>query len=154
MNKYFMRFLNLFDGVPKWLRISFMCLVATVIISQIGLVFNTTRHFLTFVDILDGALPAASDGVISTGTVTLRLSSGKPCENIAILVNGEHYAYFDEQIVEITISNQSVIEIVNDSKGTIEVAIESLSDNLEATYSVPNCIVDNLAVICRVIFKL
>ena len=149
-----MRFFKVFEGVPKWLQISFVCLAAAVIISQTGLVIDTTRHLLTAVDILDGALPAASDGIISSGSVILRLTSGKPCEDIAILVNGDRYASFDEQTVEISISNQSVIEIVNDSKDTIEVAIESISDNLEATYSVPNCIVDNLAVICRVIFKL
>ena len=148
-----MRFLKLFEGIPRVLRITLVCLAVTVIVSQTALIFDTTRHFLTAVDILDGAVPASAGGIISTGTVTLRLTSGRPNDKIAILVNGDRYATFDKQTVDITITNQSVIEVVNDSNDMVEVAIENISDNLYTTNSVPKCTVDNLAVICRVVFK-
>ena len=152
MNKYFMRF---FDKEKSFGHLKGLCifLIITVIMSQIGLFSDVTRNFLTAVDILDGASAVNGNGIVEPGEVILSLDKGKPGENITILINGDEYSKFDDYTKSVRIKNQSVIEIVNDSKNKIEVSVTGISDNLTYTYKATDTSVDKISVICRVIFR-
>ncbi len=156
MKNNFMRYFNLEkNGIKFSKHLKSVCifLLITVVMSQIGLLSETTRHFLTGIDILDGALPASGNGIVEPGEVVLHMDKGTPCDNITILINGDEYSKFAEDTVHIEITNQSVIEILNDSKQNIEVSITSVSDNLIYTYKAKDTSIDKFSVICRVIFK-
>lgn len=154
MKKYFMRFFdkeNKSSGSNSILKNVCVLLLSVVILSQIGLVNEATRHYLTGVDILDGAIPA--NGNMKNGEITLNLDKGKPSNEISILINGDEYSKFTEKTMVVTIKNQSVIEIVNNSKNKIEVSVAGISDNLTYTYKSTDTSVDKISLICRVIFR-
>ncbi|MBQ7901083.1 MAG: hypothetical protein IJ365_03850 [Clostridia bacterium] len=155
MKKYCMRFFddNFHSKLPVVLKTMLVCLCAAVVVSQTGLIFDSTRGLFTAVDTLDGAVSASGSSINQKGRVVLTLTDGVPNEKIAVLVNGDEYSKFDAKNVEIEIVNQSVIEIVNDNKQNITVRVDSISDNLYATFNNREIAIDNIGVLCRVIFQ-
>ena len=137
----------------KVLRNIFILLAVVVVISQIGLVIEGTRHYLTGVDILDGAVPASGGGVVKSGELTLSLDDGTTSDKISLLINGDEYTTFSQDKITIPITNQSVVEVVNNTKQKIKVSVADMSDNLTCTYMATDTTVDNISVICRVIFR-
>ena len=137
----------------KYLKLSFIILFVTVLISQIGLFTDMTRNFFTAVDILDGADPASGNGIAEPGEIILKLDKGKPCDKITILINGDEYSKFVDSTIKIPINNQSVVEVVNDTNKIIEVSCSYISDNLTYTYRADDTSIDKISVICRVVFK-
>lgn len=73
----------------------FACLL---IISQIVLTVNNANTYVS-----------TDDEVVFN--VTLKLSGVKPSEKIAILCNGDPVAYFVNDTINLTVKNNSVIEI-------------------------------------------
>ena len=134
------------------LKKTLIVLAIVVAVSQVGLIIEGTRHYFTAVDILDGAIPV-SGNVAKSGELKLLLHEGKPSEKIIVLINGDEYSTFDQEEMTIPITNQSVVEILNNSGKKIKVSVTNISDNLTCTYMAPDTVVDNISVLCRVIFR-
>ena len=151
--KYFMRLF--YDSKHKLppLKTAAIVLSLVVVCTQIGLGTDKFRSYLTAIDIVDGTVAVNADYEPQIGTVKLVLTDGEPSENIKVLVNGEEYCNFDEREKVIEIKMQSVIEVLNDSQKNIAVTTDSFSDNITATLNNGNVVVEDIAVLSRVVFK-
>ena len=149
--KYFMLFLNKFKFFDVKL---FVCVLAvTVVLSQFALKNSQFRGYLTGIDMLEGTVPVSSENIVTSCNFDLNIISGDPSADITVLINGEPYCVFDKKKINITIKQQSVIEILNKSNKSVTVRAENFSDNAIVTLNNGNVKVDRLSLVIRVVPK-
>lgn len=123
-------------------------LFAVLVLSQLCLKSAVTRDKLTGIEKFE-KITYASSGVIKKGTVTVRLTSGKPSENIEILFNGEKVAVLDGRIRRIDVECDGVVEVSNASGGKISVCVGE-TDGAELVMNNKPEIASGIKVLCIV----
>ena len=123
-------------------------LFAVLVLSQLCLKSAVTRDKLTGIEKFE-KITYASSGVIKKGTITVRLTSGKPSENIEILFNGEKVAVLDGRSRRIDVECDGVVEVSNASGGKISVCVGE-TDGAELVMNNKPEIASGIKVLCIV----
>lgn len=151
--RFFVEKKSWYDSIMSFVGIFCFCIVCCIVCAQVMIKLDFYKNTITSADLLDGAILAGNEMPESAGSVSLKLTQGTPSEDIIVLVNGEEYDKFTTLDMNITIKQQSVIEILNHSDKDIIVDMTGISDNLEAVLNNESVTVSDIAVICRVIFR-
>lgn len=139
-------------SVDKMLKTISLFLFAIVLISQIGLKIPFIRGFFTDIEVFEGT--AVGEDAVREGVVTLTLLSGKPKNELEILVNGEKVDVFDQTEKKLELLSTSVIEIKALKNEKYIVKISDMTDNLYlATASGEIPIIKGINFVGRIILK-
>ncbi len=116
-------------------------LASLLIISQVVLTVNNAHVY------------TSANNTDKVFNVTLKLCDFKPDENIAILSNGDIVAYFVNETIELTVNNNSVLEI-DGRKINNSFSVEVISKDKTLT-DIPNKITvnSNIAMVGRFIAR-
>lgn len=102
-----------------------------LITTQIGLVSDILRPYLSDIEVFEGHVINEVDSLIQEGTVTLELVDISRENNVKILINGNEVSAFRERSVDIKVKQDSVIEIDGSRlKTNVTVRITSKSSNI------------------------
>ena len=128
-----------------------VALFALLVVSQLCLKNSATRDKLTGIEKFE-KITYASSGVLKSGTVTVRLTSGKPSDKTEILFNGEKAAVLDSRSKKIAVDCDGVIEVNNASGGKISVCVGS-TDGVELVMNNKLEITSGIKVLCMLKVK-
>lgn len=129
-------------NTDKILFIMLFCVLSVVILSQIGLIAESTRDAFTDVENYEGV--TASGDAVKKGSVKMTLADGKPGNNLWIMVNGEKVDVFDLRTKEVLLMETSVVEVYAQNLDHDEtITIDFVSDNLDNTTDIDEIRIKN-----------
>lgn len=133
-----------FDKLLNGLVFVFGC---TLLISQL---YMTVSNFNSYFSEFDAVYTIADSYENVSADFKLKLVGIPPDENILVLSNGEAVGCFNESVIDITIDNNSVIEI-DGRKIKKQFKVVILNKGISADYDIPNEVVvkSNIAMLGR-----
>lgn len=140
------------DKVSRLLFSVSILFLAALIVSQICLKCGSTREMFTSIEKYEN-ISYASNNAVKQGYVSIKLTSGKPSENIEILFNGEKAGLLDAKSKKIFIDCSGVVEIKNDSGAKIFVTADRASENAELLMNNRVEMSSGIRVLCSVSLK-
>jgi len=100
--------------------------------SQIGLMSDTIRPYLSDIEVFEGHYINEIDSLIKEGTLTLELVDISKEKDIKVLINGIEVACFENKTIDLNVKDNSIIEIDGSRlKTPIIVKIISKTSNIK-----------------------
>jgi hypothetical protein len=123
----------LFINPGRLFRILTIITLSLLLLAQLVLTTPGIRAVLTYTDKFEGLYGNSQTQSSTLGEITLTLQGVEPASDIEILQNGQPIAIFYEAEINITVSDNSVIEIDGRKvKTPFSVRVSKLSPNIEA----------------------
>lgn len=122
----------IFINLSKVYKIFLFALTAILLITQLALTTPGARTVLTYIDRFEGVYTNAENYAPSLGELKLVLEGVNPSSEIEVLQNGKAIAFFYDDTINITVSDNSVIEI--DGTSVLEpfnVRINKVTENIK-----------------------
>ena len=128
--------------------------VIALLVSQLGLTVPAVRTTLTNVSDYEDAMGQTEDNS-QLGEITLSLHGVNANADIKVLQNGDAIAFFLQDTINVTVRNNSLIEIDGTKvKDNFSVTIASQSQNISFSDEIREITVDkNIAILTRVFVK-
>lgn len=132
LNKKFLK-IFLKNKFEKILFIIAVICAGALFLTQIGMISNTLRPFLSDVEVFEGKYIKEIDSLIKEGRLTLELVDMSKEHDIKVLVNGIETAHFYDKFIDIKVKDDSIVEIDGSKiKSSFSVKIVSKSDNIKS----------------------
>jgi hypothetical protein len=123
----------LFINPGRLFRILTIITLSLLLLAQLVITTPGIRAVLTYTDKFEGLYGNSQTQSSTLGEITLTLQGVEPASDIEILQNGQPIAIFYEAEINITVSDNSVIEIDGRKvKTPFSVRVSKLSPNIEA----------------------
>lgn len=117
--------------VENYILLTAAIVFSVLTVSQIGLVSDKIRPYISSVDVFEGEYLNEIDSLVKVGTLELQLVDMSKDEDIKVLVNGSETSKFDAKTVIINVTDNSVVEVDSSKlKTPVTVRIISKSDNV------------------------
>ena len=101
----------IYINLSKAYKITIFILTAVLLIAQLALTTPGARVVLTYIDKFEGVYTNAENYSSKLGELKLILEGINPSADIEVLQNGKTIAFFYDNAITITVSDNSVIEI-------------------------------------------
>ena len=126
-------FVNIYKMFGKIWGVLTVALLAALLTAQLWLTMPSSRAVMATIDDFE----PVSGGTVNSlelGEITLRLVGIRPSGDIVLLQNGQPIAFFDQESITVTVSNNALLEVYTlPIKQSFKVAIESYSPNITLT---------------------
>lgn len=144
-------FINLYKTFGKIWSVLTVALLATLLTAQLWLTMPSSRAVVATIDDFE-PITGSTANSLEFGEITLRLIGTAPSADIILLQNGQPIAFFDQEYITITVSNNALLEVsALSTKQSFKVAIESCSPNITLTNKENIADVNsNIAILTRV----
>lgn len=119
------------DMIERILFTVFIALLTLVILSQVSFLRTNTLNPAVAKDAFEGTPLGAEEYLYVSGTIELRLMSGEKAPQLAVLVNGQKAAVFDNRDIKLEVAEGDIVELDGSESNECEVAVCAISNDLQ-----------------------